>query len=480
MSLITLNPNDKTIETILSNNNLTVSCMDAPTKYKGVRVGSNSTVDKWYLEIMINSAGNRVCIGMVDSSVDLNGFGSGLTGMPTTVKVLANSGIIYNGNITVPNGSFTTGDIIGLLYNSTTKTLIFRKNNVFLYELQLDITFNWMFAILLFNSSDKATANFGATPFTYPIPEGFLPYDIENASWLSSNKILIKSNEKILSFNNDWVDTGLTEPLTKLDFENFGIGSLLTITGEKWDELDDEFEIINWTIDDEYKWLSVNTDSFIPFEKFTQGKLEVFAYSKDESIPNLQIKGFKNVMRITESSNPKLLIKSTNDNPLIESNLIPYPQLILSTGDIVLKNIVDINELQVVANEVGNGVVKVIYSNDSGTTWKTYNYETNLFENVDIGNLIEVKNKGMTTNIFNSLNSRWMDELQDEKIRFGYYLEIDNKTDVAEVDELIITMISFVRWRKAKKIRDYQYEYVNEKIKISLFNDGSYKINYAE
>lgn len=231
MSLITLNPNDKTIETILSNNNLTVSCMDAPTKYKGVRVSSNSTVDKWYLEIMINSAGNRVCIGMVDSSVDLNGFGSGLTGMPTTVKVLANSGIIYNGNITVPNGSFTTGDIIGLLYNSTTKTLIFRKNNVFLYELQLDITFNWMFAILLFNSSDKATANFGASPFAYPIPEGYLPYDINNANWFVKNKYLFQCENSVMKPIMEGLEKVGDMPVTVQMFKQHGTEYLPDIIG---------------------------------------------------------------------------------------------------------------------------------------------------------------------------------------------------------------------------------------------------------
>ncbi|NMA70016.1 MAG: hypothetical protein GX958_11460, partial [Desulfitobacterium sp.] len=105
---------------------------------------------------------------------------------------------------------------------------------------------------------------------------------------------LIKSSNKIqvLSEGN-WLDTGLVEPLTKEDFETHGMDDLSLISFDKWDELDDEFEIITWTEDmDSDKFIEITTDAFIPIEKISESNFEVLMwtdYMEPEEPPKIEI-----------------------------------------------------------------------------------------------------------------------------------------------------------------------------------------------
>ena len=104
---------------------------------------------------------------------------------------------------------------------------------------------------------------------------------------------LIKSSNKIqvLSEGN-WLDTGLVEPLTKADFEEFGMDDLSLIPSEKWNELDDEFEVIIWTGDmDSDNFIEVTTDAFIPIEKISESDFEVLMWTniEPEDLPKIEI-----------------------------------------------------------------------------------------------------------------------------------------------------------------------------------------------
>jgi hypothetical protein len=105
---------------------------------------------------------------------------------------------------------------------------------------------------------------------------------------------LIKSSNKIqvLSEGN-WLDTGLVEPLTKADFEGFGMDDLSLIPSEKWNELDDEFEVITWTGDmDSDKFIEITTDAFIPIEKISESDFEVLVWTNNmelEDPPKIEI-----------------------------------------------------------------------------------------------------------------------------------------------------------------------------------------------
>ena len=81
-------------------------------------------------------------------------------------------------------------------------------------------------------------------------------------------KSLIKIQDKIQVLSEEeWLDTGLTEPLDKLDFEEWGMDDLSQVPASKWDELDDEFEIITWTDVDSPSQIEITVPSFRPLDK---------------------------------------------------------------------------------------------------------------------------------------------------------------------------------------------------------------------
>lgn len=81
-------------------------------------------------------------------------------------------------------------------------------------------------------------------------------------------KSLIKIQDKIQVLSEEeWLDIGLTEPLDKLDFEEWGMDDLSQVPASKWDELDDEFEIITWTDADNPPQIEITVPSFRPLDK---------------------------------------------------------------------------------------------------------------------------------------------------------------------------------------------------------------------
>ncbi len=104
---------------------------------------------------------------------------------------------------------------------------------------------------------------------------------------------LIKSSNKIqVLTDGHWVDTGLTEPLTQQDFENFGIDDLSIVPHDKWIELDGEFEVITWTDNKEIApvLLCLTTDPFSPMKKLNQeDNFEILTWTDAETNPKLEL-----------------------------------------------------------------------------------------------------------------------------------------------------------------------------------------------
>lgn len=268
--------------------------------------------------------------------------------------------------------------------------------------------------------------------------------DVKSTTILS----LIKANGsfKKLSALNQFEDVLITEPLTKQDFELYGIEDTSIIPQSEWENLID-FDIYTWTDD-------VN----IP-----KAEIQVPHYTLLDGL-----------------SAPKLLMYSENANPVVNVEAIPNGQLIKPSGDIQLKLLEKINTVKLTGSALGSGVIKTIYSIDSGKTWKSYDVINNLEITIDITQLEDVKNKGLSIQDFNNMNVKWDDIIKDGKIRFAYYLEIGNEADVANVDKLEINMDLVGRWKKAIHPTDYDYEYDNTNLYITFKTNGSYKANYAE
>lgn len=226
-------------------------------------------------------------------------------------------------------------------------------------------------------------------------------------------KYLVKHDDKIKTLaNGDWMNTELTEPLTKTNFEEFGFTNLDLL-------LDKDLSDLELLISDDDK------------------------------------------------NNLKIIVKA-----------IPNSQLVLPKGDIILtqiNNIVNF-KLYTVSNTSEN--LKIVFSVDGGVSWQVYDNTLNKFKKIDIQNLLEINNEGMDINTFNSIGLRWNRVVTENKIRFGYFLKIEQKDDITNVDKLELTMDVLGNWESILHEIDYDYEYDNERIYIELYRNGSYKINY--
>jgi hypothetical protein len=173
----------------------------------------------------------------------------------------------------------------------------------------------------------------------------------------------------------------------------------------------------------------------------------------------------------------------TDDDGVTNRDLIvdylPHPQLVLSTGDLSLVSVENIDNINLASNEVGSGILRIIVSIDSGATWQAFDNVN--WVNIDTGDLNDIKTNGMTSSILNSLTSEQIMNLVgvSTNLRFGYYLEATDISDTLETDELSIQIDMRGQWDKATHGVDFDYNYPNSiTLTVELYADGDYKINY--
>lgn len=437
MNLITLNPNRKGQDITLSNNNLSILCNTASNANAGVFATQGKTKGKWYWEVSGENY-QYLALGIANNNGSFNFSPSyfeprqGLRLFQPEVGRAWDSTGIIDASSTPPTsgGKFNLGlgldldsGTLSYYVNGAKQTFSFTGINT-----QSEGEIFPYFAGHRHNVGLGGIVNFGASPFENAVPDGFLPYDIDSASvWYYNNKILFKSNNLIYNLS----------PIKELQDITTSIANPNSITEQEFLDCGIDPQII-----DGNAIASLNTlDSF-----------EVIYYTDDTSV----------------------------SAPTINITAVPKPQLVLPKGDIQLPMLDKINNLTMYSNKVGGGDVKIVFSVDSGLAWKTYNSTTLAFEDVDISNIANVKNSGMTADTFNSIGTKWNEVVLDSKIRFIYYLEIVDISDVAEVDKLDVNIDMIGRWKKAVHGTDYDYEYDNTKLYVSLLTDGNYKINYQE
>jgi hypothetical protein len=160
-------------------------------------------------------------------------------------------------------------------------------------------------------------------------------------------------------------------------------------------------------------------------------------------------------------------------------NYTPKPQIVKAMGDIDLSNVFNITSFESTAQVSGNGKVLYAVSPDSGVTWYTFDGTdfiaiTSLTEDI-------VGTSGFDGTVLSSIPSvKWDSLVEDTKtIRFAYYLELNDKDDIALVDELVLKYQNQGYWESIVHGTDYNYAYVsNEMLRVKLFTSGDFKINY--
>lgn len=251
MSLITWNPVDKGSKVLLYNGNLRAVISSRTDGV--VRAVSGKSSGKWYWEIKINTGSTAPAIGIATKNHPLS---EGIIGLPPyNIYGASISGIYARGGITeqISTGKDTKDDsIIGVLLDLNDKKLRFIRDGIIHDPSEIDISniSGEVFASLGAHNAIAnvdCTSNFGDTPFTLAIQnpsmwkqiqqDGYLPYDINNATWITTYKHLLKSNNKIYTLSNT-TDTleNITSSIldvnniTKLEYETYGFNDLSKLT----------------------------------------------------------------------------------------------------------------------------------------------------------------------------------------------------------------------------------------------------------
>ena len=200
--------------------------------------------------------------------------------------------------------------------------------------------------------------------------------------------------------------------------------------------------------------------------------------------------GFSDFSNLTKDklstlTSPRILTKKSDSNSTnLKFTGTPLPKLILAGSDIQLSNsIAAVDNFTLSSNISATANMRIIYSTDSGTTWKTYKNSTESL--VNINSLSGIKANGMTPAEFMAIGrTTWSSILLDtnnnpsKKIRFGYYLEVANTTDAVETDVLTMQIDVNGTWGFASLNVDYEFSYTDSSTaEVSLINSGDFRIS---
>ncbi|MEB9378726.1 hypothetical protein P4J09_11785 [Bacillus cereus] len=144
------------------------------------------------------------------------------------------------------------------------------------------------------------------------------------------------------------------------------------------------------------------------------------------------------------SDNFKILVltKDTNINSA-SANVTAAPKrmLVMQAADMRFEK--PIKSFTLAGTVQNKSVLKVIASNDSGTTWKAFN--ESIWNTVNINSLDDVEVKGMDMNVFNGITQEvWKPFLSEMKMRLAYYLDLAVATDSVVLDKLTYETVPVV------------------------------------
>lgn len=180
---------------------------------------------------------------------------------------------------------------------------------------------------------------------------------------------------------------------------------------------------------------------------------------------------------LASPDNFKILVWSDEASPSFNMvvTAVPEDQLITGTSDILLTHLDNIDSFTIAGNGA-NGDVRVVVSNDSGTTWYTNNAGT--WEEVTIS-LSNVLTDGNTITELNAISSANWNTLCliPAKIRFAFAMSQTTVNTTPELDTLTSQIDQVGSWQQLKDA-DYDVVYYNTEMDVVIRFSGDVKIIY--
>jgi len=189
----------------------------------------------------------------------------------------------------------------------------------------------------------------------------------------------------------------------------------------------------------------------------------------DDAIKNLVSDHFK----ILYCTNEEI----TNNN--LEYIAVPKPVVISSLENLIIDG--NLKKVNLSAFSSENSILKIVVSTDNGVSWKSY--KSNFWDNVNIANLNDVKNNGMSVEGLNSLTEQeWKQLSSKNNIKIAFYLEQDSSSDLLSIDSMSVTELLTISSPKINNIIII-YDELDKKYSGLMFMDTSqqyYSTSFGE
>jgi hypothetical protein len=197
----TMNPLMGSTLPTFSNGNLTITGNSGSSSFGCVYSSIAMTSGNWYAEVRLDVLGtNQTQLGVASyvyprDSSNQNGLNSGLVLINFDNSLSAYRGVYQNGSVLTGGNvgmTFSVGDIIGVAFNATARTVAFYQNGVSLgssspYSVADVGTGQFYFVGLVGNTaSTKLSWNFGQRAWAYTPPAGFNALTTKNLPRLTN------------------------------------------------------------------------------------------------------------------------------------------------------------------------------------------------------------------------------------------------------------------------------------------------------
>ena len=136
---------------------------------------------------------------------------------------------------------------------------------------------------------------------------------------------------------------------------------------------------------------------------------------------------------------------------------VPVEELVLASGDLDIYDLEIMDGIRIDSDIQGSGEIKIILSFDGGETW--FAYADDDWVEVDVKNMSDVAVKAMPVADVSLIPGDAIEELRDgsSTLRFGYYLSIEDTSDVADVDTLRLVGDMFGMWEQGHACRVFLF-----------------------